>query len=106
MFFEYNKNDVCENPIVETIFENKKHKARIKLSEHNGNWFIGWTYFKDGGNEGGGASPSFTDRDKYKSKDEAREAALKILLSAFNQEKYIEVQQAIKSKFEIQGSLF
>lgn len=106
MFFEYNDHDVCQNPIIETIFENKKFKVRIKYSEHNGFWFIGWYYIKDGGNEGGGCSPAFSDRDKYKSKDEARSAALNLMLSTFRIEKYPEIHNVIKSKFEQQGSLF
>jgi hypothetical protein len=106
MFFEYNENDVCQNPIVENIFEDKKCKACIKYSEYNGSWFIGYSYTKDGGNEGGGCSPAFSDREKFKTKDEARERALTIMLSTFSIEKYPAVHNAIKSKFEQQGSLF
>lgn len=94
------------NPIIETIFENKKHKAQIKLAEHNGKWSYGWYYSKDNDMEGGGSSPAFSGRDLFDTRKEARDKALSILLTCFRNDRYKEVQESIKSQFEEQGELF
>lgn len=107
MNFEFNEIGVCQNPIVETIFDNKKNIVKIKLAESDGKWLYGYSFSYDNYNGGGGVAPCLSEnRKQYDTKAEAREEALNQMLTVYTKDKYSEVRKAIMSKFETQGSLF
>jgi len=107
MNFEFNEIGVCQNPEVETIFDNKKHIVRIKLAESDGKWLYGYSFSYDNNTGGGGIAPCFSEyRKHYETRTEAREEALNQMLTVYTKDKYSEVRKVIMSKFETQGSLF
>lgn len=85
--YQINEHGVCINPDTETIFNDGKFFAKIHLAQNKGLWAYGYYFGIKGTGVGCFTSsglPAFGKyRDKFQSPDQARQAAIKIGIKAF-----------------------
>lgn len=112
--FKFNKYQVCENPIREVIYKDKRMRAIIETAYKDGEWAYGYTFKIEGRSVGcfhaSGAAAFGEYRHTYPTQDAARTRAIKAGIACFKKQrsKYssAKVLKALQSALNPQLSLF